>query len=387
LGAEPGDELYVQVEAEDNAQPTPGKGLSTTYFFAIPDTASATLSMEMASGVNLMPEYFRSQRQLIIDTERLLGEQKKISTAEFGTRSENIGVDQKILRLRYGRFLGEEFETSIGHSHHHDHDHHDHDHDHDHHEGDGHNESHEGHKAWKERISSMRLLQKDDAHNHEEEIRNGVLVADMHLHDSQEEESFFDAALKAQLKATLSLMWEAELHLRMHQPRLSLPYQYKALALLKDIQQKSRIYVERIGFEAPPVQETGKRLTGDISSTKSRSRNFVTSAEPALKQLQEAASLLQNLSGRTAPRLNSQQRELLHNTGVLLATYMLNNAGINPAVLRHFRQLADGAEVSAMQLSVMLAACLQAMPPQHEQTGSSGMPMSQLSRDFLNQIH
>ena len=33
---------------------------------------------------------------------------------EFNSTSNEIGFDQKVLRLRYGQFMGEEFETNIG---------------------------------------------------------------------------------------------------------------------------------------------------------------------------------------------------------------------------------------------------------------------------------
>ena len=64
--------------------------------------------------MNIMPEYFRSQRQIIIDTEKLIAKRKKITDKEFKSASNEIGFDQKTLRLRYGQYLGEEFENSIG---------------------------------------------------------------------------------------------------------------------------------------------------------------------------------------------------------------------------------------------------------------------------------
>ena len=57
-----------------------------------------------------MPAYFRSQRQIIIDAEALLKEKPKLAQEKFVQRSDNIGVDQRLLRLRYGQFLGEESE-------------------------------------------------------------------------------------------------------------------------------------------------------------------------------------------------------------------------------------------------------------------------------------
>ena len=61
-----------------------------------------------------MPEYFRSQRQIIIDSEKLLREKKCIAKETFNARSNSLAYDQKVLRLRYGEFLGEEFESGIG---------------------------------------------------------------------------------------------------------------------------------------------------------------------------------------------------------------------------------------------------------------------------------
>jgi hypothetical protein len=64
--------------------------------------------------VQFLPEYFRSQRQIIIDTEKLLAEKSKKTDKEFGFTSNEIGYDQKLLRLRYGQYMGEEFESAAG---------------------------------------------------------------------------------------------------------------------------------------------------------------------------------------------------------------------------------------------------------------------------------
>ena len=61
-----------------------------------------------------LPAYFRSQRQIIIDSEALLAERAALDEAKFLARADAIGVDQKILRLRYGQFLGEESEGHGG---------------------------------------------------------------------------------------------------------------------------------------------------------------------------------------------------------------------------------------------------------------------------------
>ena len=56
----------------------------------------------------ILPVYFRSQRQIIIDTEALVAQQPSLAHDAFVDKSDQIGNDQRLLRLRYGQFLGEE---------------------------------------------------------------------------------------------------------------------------------------------------------------------------------------------------------------------------------------------------------------------------------------
>lgn len=224
LGMKPGDELYFFIQAQDN------KGQlsrSDVYMVNIIDTAELMSMAGMASGVNLVPEYFRSQRQIILDTEKLLGEKASISTADFNQRSNGLAIDQKLLRLRYGKFLGEENETSIGG------DHEDHD-------------EHDGHDHGEEKFGDVQAIMDRYAHKH----------------DIAEDATFFEPAIKAQLKAVLNEMWTAELKLRTYKPQEALPFEYKALRLLKDLQQKSRAYAAKTTVKTAALKNE-KRLTGD----------------------------------------------------------------------------------------------------------------------------
>ena len=71
------------------------------------------LAWKVDLGIDLMPEYFRSQRQIIIDSEKLLNEKASISKEEFNQRSNELGFDQKALRLKYGQFIGEEADSGL----------------------------------------------------------------------------------------------------------------------------------------------------------------------------------------------------------------------------------------------------------------------------------
>ncbi|UOQ74949.1 DUF4175 domain-containing protein [Hymenobacter cellulosilyticus] len=113
LGLTYGDEVYFYVQAWDNNRHSTR---SDSYLVQWEDTTVDDSGSDMAMGVNVVPAYFRSQRQVIIDTEKLLAERKQLDASTFTTRANDLGHDQKVLRLRYGKFLGEEFEESFGQS-------------------------------------------------------------------------------------------------------------------------------------------------------------------------------------------------------------------------------------------------------------------------------
>ena len=438
LGIAPGDELYWYIAATDNKSPKAQSQRSNTYILAIEDTIPQSTMFADGLGIDKMPAYFRSQRQIIIDTEKLLKDAPTLDTETFKNRSNNIGLDQKILRLRYGKFLGEEFESHAGgdgdghegehegHEHHdnHDHDHddqgdsdsvqirtrhalsqrdyqdnsdlenehaghdheghehHNHEHDHNHqgdsdsvqirtrhalsqrdyrdnsdledgpehhdHEAHNHNHDHqenpdsnlvrtrhalsqpdhrdnsdsenghaghdhEGHEHHNHEhdhdhqgdydSDSVRIrtrhalsqLDSDSEHEHEgheghshsnttsKEMAIGggedLLAPYVHFHDSAEEATLFDQEIKTKLRAALNEMWQAELYLRTHEPKLALPYEYRALWLIKEVQQQSRIFVEQIGFDAPKLKME-KRLSGELDEVQNLDKETFIDATP-----------------------------------------------------------------------------------------------------------
>ncbi len=220
LGMKPGDELYFFINATDNYGQ---KSRSDVYLVSIVDPTELMSMAGMANAVDLVPEYFRSQRQIIIDTEKLLREQPTISVDDFKNRSNALGMDQKLLRLRYGKFLGEESETGVGGEHE---------------EGDGHTEP---------AFGDVKALMDEYAHKH----------------DIAEDATFFEPELKAQLKMVLNEMWSSELRLRTYKPQEALPFEYKALRLLKDLQQKSRVYVAKTTIKTTKLKQE-KRLSGEL---------------------------------------------------------------------------------------------------------------------------
>lgn len=389
LGMEPGDEVYFYVEAFDNKQPQPQRNRTDTYFVALQDTATNEMVMDEGLGVDLMPDYFRSQRQLIIDTEKLLADQKagKVTKQQFNFTSNELGYDQKVLRLRYGQFLGEEFETSIG--------------------GVAADEIDED-RINQEKEEADDILKKyghqhdtENEHNHvadkkgkDEELNDAekqkeeVLGQFSHSHDSEEEATFFTQSIKAKLRAALTLMWDSELKLRMYQPKESLPTQYQILKLLKEISNDSRIYVHRMGFDPPPLKED-KRLTGSLDEVKpARIENKVADSYeyPAMRlALTDISTALLNES----VVLTDQQRSNLHAAGDELATLALKLPGNYLKPLSDLKLIAEN-KIDAGEIRVKLEGIQKAFwavlpneAPSPTQRGSGSHP---LDVKFLQEI-
>lgn len=267
LGAQPGNDVIAQLEVRDNHAPTPQTGRSSSVILRLP-SAEVALGAELEGRIKkTLPAYFRSQRQIIIDAEALIRQRRSLADEDFVKRSDAIGVDQRILRLRYGQFLGEESEgapkppptsdlptsdapTAEGH-----------DDDHEHAQGtqagahDDHGHDHGG--AANADIPPVFGSATD------------VLSEYGHTHDHAEAATLLDPQTRATLKAALDQMWSAEGELRQGRPEQALPFAYKALGFIKQVQQAERIYLARVGPELPPIDE-GRRLGGDRSGLASR---------------------------------------------------------------------------------------------------------------------
>ena len=237
LGMAPGDELYFHVLARDR-RPAPNTGRSATVFLSLADTASSAAPLIAGVALPTAPEYFRSQRQIIIDTERLVADGSRLPIEIFRERANAIGIDQGLLRLRYGQFTGEEFEEAVD-------------------------------------------------------------AGETHEHDSEENATLLADSVKATLKGAIAQMWEAELRLRTYRPAEALPYEYRALELLKTVQQSSRAYVQRVGFEPPPLEIDRRRLTGRLDVIRSRTVRDSIAGEDPRRATREVLDLLQEFAAGT----------------------------------------------------------------------------------------
>lgn len=241
LGLQPGSDLIAQLTVADTRSPGPqvvrGSGVILRWPAPVPASAEGLELMAKQT----MPAYFRSQRQIIIDTEALINQRGQLSADDLLLRSDTIGVDQRLLRLRYGQFVGMEAEEAP-------------------------------------RRPPMPTSDKDapaepehhdgDGHDHgtapEAPVFGGLgnITAEYgHTHDESEAATLLDPGTRALLKSALDAMWDAELNLRSGQPEKALPFEVKALDFIKKVQQASRIYLPRIGTVQPPI-DMARRMTG-----------------------------------------------------------------------------------------------------------------------------
>ncbi|HET9706803.1 MAG TPA: DUF4175 family protein [Gemmatimonadales bacterium] len=277
FGLGPGDELYFHVVARDSRAPQPNETRSDTYFIVLTDTARVTVADLSGLAVNGMPEYLRSERQIIIDTERLLADASHITAAEFKNRSESIGFDQGTLRDRYGEIAGQET------------------------------------------------------------VEQGTEATIEHEHDVEDNTTLLATRVKDQLQQAISQMFDAERHLRIAEPAAALPFEYRALELLKAAQEAARAYVLRVGFEPPPLEPDRTRLTGTLtgigSSTNARSVTAITTL-PALRQ---ALALVRRLAD--GARASAADAAALESAGRQLGGLAIAQPGRHLATLRDLRSL------------------------------------------------
>lgn len=295
LGFAEGDDLIARFEVSDRRQPTPHIATSGSVMLRWPAPAVGEASGVDGLVQRTLPAYFRSQRQIIIDTEALIAERPQLGADTLLARADQIGVDQRLLRLRYGQFLGEEFEPvaappthpPVAADPHAGHDHSDPTHQH---------ADPAGHGAAAEPFAFAPRLPTapkapttaaeappattapqahahDHGHDHASDSAAGTAAAGFgaagdvvaeygHIHDIPEAATLLDPATRKLLKAALDAMWLAEGQLRLGQPEAALPHEYVALDYIKQVQQASRIYLARVGLELPPI-DLSRRLTGD----------------------------------------------------------------------------------------------------------------------------
>ncbi len=242
VGFAKGGDLVAQLVVSDNRAPGPQVVRGPSLILRWPSNLGTESTGLEGMAKKVLPAYFRSQRQIIIDAEALIKAKRALRGDAFVARSDGIGVDQRILRLRYGQFLGEESEGG----------------------------------TKPPPTSDAAPPESDNDHGPSLGATppafgsaTDVLTEYGHTHDEPEAATLLDPATRATLKQALDNMWQSELNLRQGQPQRALPYAYGALRFIKQVQQATRIFLARVGPDLPPIDET-RRMTGKRDGLASR---------------------------------------------------------------------------------------------------------------------
>ncbi len=242
LGFGAGGDMVVQLIVRDTRQPVANEVRGPSLILRWPSPKQPESSGLQGMVNTTLPAYFRSQRQIIIDAETLIKQKRRLAADRYLARSASIGGDEQILRGRYSQFLGGEEEgtpeppTNDGEQH-----------------------------------------SDDDGHDHGGLPRQPApgfgapedVLADFgHPHDDSPASSL-DPETRAILKKAVDEMWQSELQLKQGHPDLALPYAYRALRFIKEVQQATRIFLSRVGPELPPI-DASRRMTGKREGLASR---------------------------------------------------------------------------------------------------------------------
>ncbi|TDN39800.1 hypothetical protein A8B98_17685 [Hymenobacter sp. UV11] len=384
LGLTYGDELYFYLQARDN---NGHAARSDAFLVQWQDTAAATSAIDMGMGVNTAPAYFRSERQIIIDTEKLIAEKPKLTAAEFTNRANALGFDQQSLRLRYGKFLGEEAEKGLGVT-------------------AGPPTADEPAAptadaptadAPAEAKAPTPPAEADDDHDHHPEAPAGrnssptaatdaLMDPYMHKHDDAETADFLEPAVKAKLHAVLDEMWAAELRLRTGQPAAARPFEYRALRLLKQVQQQTRAYVKKAGFTPTPLPEATLRLTGELKGAAAPQLRETVAAPATQPTVRAALRWLATQHGQPA---RPTEAAALEQAGAALAQAALQKPGLYLPALRALRQLATNARAGRVPCATCLAPAQRALadllPPPVPTAAPAATP-DRLARRYFQEL-
>ena len=257
-GMAAGSDLIVQLVVTDNRSPERHTVEGPSVILRWPTNLAMAEGLD-GMAMRVMPAYFASQRQIIINAEALIARRRTLTGDPFMDASNVIGEEQAALRLRYGQFMGEEAEGggSIG--------------------GIALPTADAPARPalpTADDPTPARPAADDDHDDHEgedhaDEPAGGAMGAEVdvlhefgHAHDDRDVATLFEPRTRSALARALDAMWASERELRQGRPEQALPHANEALELLKEAQQATRIFLGRVGSDLPPV-DFSRRLTGE----------------------------------------------------------------------------------------------------------------------------
>jgi hypothetical protein len=196
----------------------------------------------------------------------------------------------------------------------------------------------------------------------------------------------FDRETKGTLRQALAAMWDAERHLRVAHPHEALAPENRALEIIKALQQADRAYVQRVGFEAAPIDFAGRRLRGDVDdvpAASSRDRQA-----PGTSDEQHVREVLRLAPWRGARASNPEALEALRRVEPLVAKAAIEQPDVvSLGALEELRRLAAGElPDDQRQPSEIETALLRMLPAALAQPARSAEPSAPYAEAFFRNL-
>ena len=182
-------------------------------------------------------------------------------------------------------------------------------------------------------------------------------------------------------------MWKSELQLRLYKPAEALPFEYKALRLLKDLQQKSRVYVAKTSFK-PPVIKADKRLSGELDKIiQPQNIRSLDSRDNAQNSLRHTAGIFS--TGNRGRKLNADEILTLNEASRILASRAALNPGAYLEPLGTLRGIIRSGKLSLQSANLKrLEAALQKIIAQESRApqAKTSTPANDLTTEYFNNL-
>jgi len=383
LGMAPGDELYFSIRAWDNRQPDPQLSRSSSKIVRWLDEDTETVFSE-GTLVDNMPAYFKSQRQIIIDTKALIANEAILNDPEFKQTSGELGIAQADLKHKYGQFVGDEISGIVhtmeggANTEQFDQD------NHEEHADDEKEDEHKEHSAH----SKPDAMDKSGYQTAIEQFGHAHGETDVAIFKTQDT---IEQNPRVMMKRAIGYMWQAESQLRLNRPQDALPHEEQALLWLNRAKKAERIYVKRLGFEPPPVSEK-RRYQGKLDDIENNVQQHPTVQNDSnIQALQRLIALLNAPMQSTMP-FNNDELAILQDANSRLQN-MLDE---DPNVIRILALLAQiesakqrhptSCELCAERLQAQLWQLLppaQSSPAQLRRPYSNTQPAIKHYAEFL----
>mgnify|MGYP006196577647 CR=1 FL=1 len=182
----------------------------------------------------------------------------------------------------------------------------------------------------------------------------------------------------------LNEMWSSELRLRTYKPQEALPFEYKALRLLKDLQQKSRAYVAKTTVKAIQLKPE-KRLSGELDKITNSTQKATYDQKDDELELKMVLAILEKR--KTNSEFAYGEREFLRAAEAKLISAAAKQPGSYLPALKSLRKLSVAKQVNEKDIERVQSAIDQLLGFENRKPNlNPSVPNQKLSQRYFNYL-